>query len=60
MLLRVGIDKGAGGALSPIFEDGTFEFIPIPKRDILSKETRTYGNTVGKKGLRFLHTFQVK
>jgi len=31
MLIRVGIDTGAGGTLGPIFDDGTFEFIPIPE-----------------------------
>lgn len=31
MLLRVGIDRGTGGALGPIFEDGTFEYVPIPE-----------------------------
>jgi Nucleotide modification associated domain 3 len=29
--LRVGIDYGTGGALAPIFPDGTFEYIPIPE-----------------------------
>lgn len=31
MLLRVGIDTGYGGTLGPIFEDGSFEFVPIPE-----------------------------
>lgn len=30
VLLRVGIDKGCGGCLGPIFRDHSFEFIPIP------------------------------
>jgi Nucleotide modification associated domain 3 len=30
VLLRVGIDTGSGGTPGPIFEDGSFEFIPIP------------------------------
>ena len=47
LLLRVGIDKGCGGALAPIFADGSFEYIPIPERRD-SSETRTYGNTVGE------------
>lgn len=47
LLLRVGIDKGCGGALAPIFADGSFEYIPIPEwRE--SSETRTFGNTVGE------------
>jgi len=29
MLLRVGIDKGTDGILAPIFNDRTFEYIPI-------------------------------
>ena len=31
LLLRVGIDLGCGGALGPIFPDGTFEYVPIPE-----------------------------
>lgn len=31
LLLRVGMDRGTGGALGPIFRDGTFEYIPIPE-----------------------------
>ena len=53
MLLRVGIDKGCGGALAPIFEDGTFEYIPIPKGDPDSSEFRTYSNTIGIGGHLF-------
>jgi hypothetical protein len=51
MLLRVGIDKGTDGALAPIFEDGSFEYIPIsedPERKTTS--TRTYSNTIGRTG----------
>ena len=50
MLLRVGIDKGCGGVLAPIFEDGSFEYIPIPEVDPDSTESRTYENTKGRKG----------
>ena len=39
MLLRVGIDKGCGGALSPIFEGANFEYIPIPESDPETRET---------------------
>ena len=46
LLLRVGIDRGCGGALAPLFADGSFEYIPIPERRE-SSETRTFGNTVG-------------
>ncbi|MBI2987390.1 MAG: hypothetical protein HYY45_11540 [Deltaproteobacteria bacterium] len=31
LLLRIGIDSGCGGALGPIFADGTFEYVPIPE-----------------------------
>jgi hypothetical protein len=31
LLLRVGIDKGCGGTLGPIFSDGSFEYVPIPE-----------------------------
>jgi hypothetical protein len=48
VLLRVGIDTGSGGALGPVFSDGSFEFIPIP--DGFSMDSRTYGNTVGRHG----------
>lgn len=50
MLLRVGIDKGCGGALAPIFEDGSFEYIPIPEGDPDSTESRTYMNTIARTG----------
>lgn len=48
ILLRVGIDKGCGGALSPIFSDGSFEYIPIPESDPETSEIRTYQNTLGR------------
>lgn len=50
MLLRVGIDKGTDGALAPIFEDSSFEYIPISEGDSKSKEYRTYKNTIGRSG----------
>lgn len=51
MLLRIGIDKGTDGILAPIFQDGSFEYIPISEgRDSQSKEDRTYRNTIGRKG----------
>lgn len=31
LLLRVGIDKGCGGTLGPIFTDGRFEYVSIPE-----------------------------
>ena len=53
MFLRIGIDKGTDGTLAPIFEDGSFEFIPISEYDDNSKENRTYLNTIGRKGKPF-------
>lgn len=50
-LLRIGIDSGSGGIQGPIFEDQTFEYIPIP--DNFKKkgvDKRTYGNTHGRHG----------
>jgi hypothetical protein len=47
VLLRVGIDTGCGGIHSPLFEDGTFEFLPIPDKKGLDE--RTYGNCRGRK-----------
>jgi hypothetical protein len=49
LLLRVGVDTGTGGALGPIFDDGSFEFIPIPER-YPSKGVKTYKNTMGRRG----------
>ncbi len=48
VLLRVGIDKGSGGILGPIFADGSFDFLPIP--DASGIDGRTYGNTRGRSG----------
>ena len=48
VLLRVGIDSGSGGTDGPLFEDGTFEFVPIP--DYKGLDERTYGNHMGRTG----------
>lgn len=50
MLLRVGIDTGTDGALAPVFDDGTFEYIPLSEYDHKTKENRTYRNTIGRSG----------
>ncbi|BDZ71118.1 hypothetical protein [Methanobacterium petrolearium] len=50
MLLRVGIDKSSDGILSPIFPDGTFEYIPLSEKDDGSNEIRTYHDLLGHKG----------
>ena len=52
VLLRVGIDAGAGGMQGPLFRDHTFEFVPIPGATDAA-DPRTYGNTRGRLG-RFL------
>jgi hypothetical protein len=52
LLLRVGIDSGTGRAHGPLFDDGRFEYIPIPE----SRETveeRTYDDIVGRSGEAF-------
>lgn len=43
LLLRVGIDTGCGGVLAPIFENGSFEYIPIPESRE-TEEKRTYAD----------------
>ena len=54
-LLRIGIDSGSGGIQVPLFQDGTFEYIPIP--DDSGKDERTYGNTTGKYGKKLVEYF---
>lgn len=49
LLLRVGMDRGARGALGPIFDDGTFEYIPIPEREV-TLDDRTYVTLLGSHG----------
>ena len=51
LLLRVGIDKGCGGTLAPIFDDGSFEFVPIPE-SIPTPGAATYNERIGRKGKR--------
>lgn len=58
VLLRVGIDSGAGGMQGPLFEDGSFDFVPIP--DCFHKKgenPETYGNTKGRSGRLLLDYF---
>jgi hypothetical protein len=55
VLLRVGVDAGSGGIQSPLFEDGTFEFICIPDRKRVS--VHTYGNMVGRGGEPLVNYF---
>jgi hypothetical protein len=55
VLLRVGIDTGCGGIHSPLFSDGTFEFVPIP--DSRGLDERTYGNSKGRTRRAFAEYF---
>lgn len=55
VLLRVGIDTASDGMLGPVFEDGTFEYVPIPDGHRL--DLRTYGNMHGKHGAPLLTYF---
>jgi Nucleotide modification associated domain 3 len=54
-LLRVGIDTGSGGMHGPLYQDGTFEYIPIP--DDRKIDERTYGNTTGRHGIKLVEYF---
>lgn len=54
-LLRVGIDTGSGGMHGPLFNDGSFEFVPIP--DPKGRDERTYGNTMGQYGRLLVEYF---
>ncbi|MGZ7116775.1 MAG: Nmad3 family putative nucleotide modification protein [Methanobacterium sp.] len=49
ILLRVGIDKGTDGCLAPIFEDQSFEYIPLSET-ANTAEDRTYAHFIGRKG----------
>lgn len=42
MLLRVGIDSTTGGFVAPLFQDGTFKYIPIPDNKHDTLETKNY------------------
>jgi hypothetical protein len=45
LFLRVGIDRGCGGTLSPRFEDGTFEYVPIPEfSEVCEERGLTYSD----------------
>ncbi len=55
VLLRVGIDSGRGGIQGPLFEDESFEFIPIDDRR--GDSLQTYGNTKGVHGRKLIEYF---
>ena len=51
LFLRVGIDRGCGGTLSPRFSDGTFEYVPIPESsELLAGRGVTYSELPAKHG----------
>ena len=54
-MVRIGIDTGSGGIHGPLFQDGSFEYIPIP--DDFGIDQRTYGNTIGRYGRRLIDYF---
>ncbi|QDT59470.1 hypothetical protein SV7mr_19770 [Stieleria bergensis] len=58
VLLRVGIDSGCGGIQSPLFADGSFEFVCIPDNKQVS--IHRYGNLVGKNGRPHSDYFPVR
>jgi len=58
VLIRIGVDTGAGEIHGPLFKDGTFEYIPIPDQFRgTGVDTRTYGTTRGKKGIALIEYF---
>jgi len=51
LFLRVGIDRGCGGTLSPRFADGTFEYVPIPEqKELLSGLGVSYSDLPSRHG----------
>lgn len=51
LFLRIGIDRGCGGMLSPIFQDGSFEYVPIPeRRDVIPGQGLTYAEISARSG----------
>lgn len=51
LFLRVGIDRGCGGTLSPIFEDGSFEYVPIPEfSEVAPEKGLTYSDLPARSG----------
>lgn len=58
VLLRVGIDTGAGGISGPLLADDQFEFIPIP--DGTGIDERTYSNTWGRHERRLIDYFPAR
>lgn len=57
-MVRIGIDTGSGGIHGPLFQDDTFEYIPIP--DGFGIDERTYGNTTGSYDKKLVDYFPEK
>jgi hypothetical protein len=57
-LLRIGIDTGSGGIHGPLFQDGSFDYIPIPDGfGGVGVDQRTYGNTISQKRRKLVDYF---
>jgi len=54
-MLRVGIDAGCGGIQGPLFQDGSFEYVPIPNGTDI--DPRTYEKLVGRHGRPLIDYF---
>ena len=52
LLLRVGLDSSSGRGHGPLFEDNSFEYIPIPESSE-TREERTYDELLARTGGRF-------
>ena len=50
MIIRVGLDKGYADTLGPIFEDGSFEFVPIPDCYAGDYAIATFSEKRGRRG----------
>lgn len=51
LFLRVGIDRGCGGTLSPRFSDGIFEYVPIPESsELIEGKGVTYPELIARHG----------
>jgi hypothetical protein len=63
VLLRVGIDKICGGIHSPLFKNGTFEFVPIPEyfyrmHPFDAEKVKTFTTEKGSFGKPFIDYFK--
>src|SRR5947208_16522213 len=54
-MLRNGIDTGSVVIHVPLFQDGSFDYVPIP--DGFGIDERTYGNTSSLKGRTLVEYF---